>query len=275
MGIQPGAQRCPKGGCLAVIRAGLIILFMLAIAIALIATNIRVAVSEQRVYDYSVKHYDAAAISNIPESELLRANGEIHRYLTAAEEAPLAIAVRNSRGASGPLFTAKETAHMADVRDLVQMLFSGQVISVAAVLTLAVLLLVVAGPRTLAIAAFGGAFLTGGILALAGIAFATGFDSAWTQFHVVVFSNDLWELDPSRDHLIQMFPEAFWRDITALIVFATLLEASLVAGAASAYLVLTGRERRRPVLWPGLATAAAARRTHPRAGIPRPGHYYR
>jgi len=260
---------------LAVIRAGIIALFVLAIPVALIATNIRVAVSEQRVYDYSVQHYDAAAVSSVPESELLRANGEIHRYLTADETQPLAINVTNSRGVSGPLFTGKETAHMADVRDLVQMVFTVQVFSAAAVMTLAVLLVVFAGPRALAVASLGGALLTVGVIALAGIALATGFDSAWTQFHVLAFRNDFWALDPSRDHLIQMFPEAFWRDITALIVFATLVEASLMAGGAATYLVLAGRERRGPVLWPGLATAGTARRTSPRAALPRSGHYFR
>jgi len=233
------------------------------------------AVSEQRVYDYSVKTYDAAAVSSIPESELLQANGQIHRYLTTQDPPPLAIDVTNRRGVSGPLFTAKETAHMADVQNLVQTLFTVQVISAASTLTLAVLLLVLAGPRALAIAALGGALLTGGVLALAGLAFTTGFDSAWTQFHVLAFSNDLWSLDPSKDHLIQMFPEAFWRDITAVLVFATLAEASLMAGGAATYLVLAGRERRRPVIWPGLATAGAARRIRPRTASPRPGHYFR
>jgi len=265
----------PKGGFLAAIRAGLIALFVLADPVALIATNIRIAVSEQRVYDYAVSTYDAAAVSGIPESELLRANRQIHRYLTIQDPPPLAIDVTNRPGVSGPLFTAKETAHMADVQNLVQTLFTVQVISAASTLTLAVLLLVFAGPRALAIAALGGALLTGGVLALAGLAFATGFDSAWTQFHVLAFSNDFWSLDPNKDHLIQMFPEAFWRDITAVIVFATLLEASVMAGAVAAYLVLGSRERRRPVLWPGLATAGAARRTRPRTVLPRPGHYFR
>src|SRR5207245_10241376 len=103
--------------------------------------------------------------------------------------------------------------------------------------TLAVLLVVFSRPRGLAVASLGGALLTGGVLALAGVAFATGFDSAWTQFHVLAFSNDFWALDPSRDHLIQMFPEAFWRDITTLIGAVTMLEALLIAGPATVYLI--------------------------------------
>ncbi len=66
-------------------------------------------------------------MSGIPESELLRANGEIKEYLTAEQAGELAIKVRNDRGATVPLFSARETAHMADVRDLVQTLFTVQI----------------------------------------------------------------------------------------------------------------------------------------------------
>jgi integral membrane protein (TIGR01906 family) len=260
---------------LTLVRALTIGLLILAMPVALIATNIRVAVSEQRVYDYSVKNYDGALVSGIPESELLRANGEIHRYLTFDDPPPLAINVTNIRGANGPLFTAKETAHMADVRELVQNVFLVQVIAVAAVLTLATLLLVVSSVRTLAIAALGGSLLTCGVLAVAGLAAASGFDSAWTEFHVLAFQNDFWALDPNIDHLIQMFPEAFWRDITALIVSATLLEASLIAGGAWGYVTLSGRKRRKPVLWPGLALAGQARHSTPKIASPRPKHIFR
>ena len=140
-----------------------IALFIAAIPIALIATNIRVAISEQDVYDYSVREYNAAEVSGIPESELLRANGEIKEYLTAEQAGELAIKVRNDRGATVPLFSARETAHMADVRDLVQMLFTVQLVSVLAVLTLAVMI-VIWSPRALATAALCGALLTGGLL---------------------------------------------------------------------------------------------------------------
>ena len=79
-----------------------IALFIAAIPIALIATNIRIAISEQSVYDYSVREYNAAEVSDIPESELLRANGEIKEYLAAEHAAELAIKVRNDRGDHRP-----------------------------------------------------------------------------------------------------------------------------------------------------------------------------
>ncbi len=256
-------------------RVLIIALFILAIPVALITTNIRIAVSEQRVYDYSIRTYGAAAASGIPEAELLKANGEIKRYLTEEDPGPLAIKVRNSRGVSGPLFSAKETAHMGDVRDLVQVLFQVQVIAVAAVLTLAVMMLVIWPPRALAMAALCGALLTGCILGAAAVVAASGFDSAWSEFHVLAFSNDFWQLDPDTDHLIQMFPEAFWQEITTLIVMATLLEALLIVGIAASYLLLSRPKGLERLALPAPALAGAAGHSRPKLPATSPRHYFR
>ena len=80
--------------------------FIVLVPVALITTTIRVAVSEQSIYDYSVKRYDAHLVSGVPEEELLRANGEIHQYLTGDYDGPLSIPVRYKDGSVGPLFNA-------------------------------------------------------------------------------------------------------------------------------------------------------------------------
>jgi integral membrane protein (TIGR01906 family) len=247
----------------------------LAVPVALITTNIRVAVSEQAVYDYSVRTYGASEASGIPEGELIRANGEIQHYLTADDAGPLAIKVRNNRGVAGPLFNAREAAHMADVRDLVQALFAVQIISVATVLTLAVVMLVIWPPRALAMALLCAALLTGGILGTAGLVAASGFDSVWTEFHVLAFSNDLWQLDPRTDHLIQTFPEAFWQKITTLIVMSTLLESLLMLGASAAYLVLSRPRFVERIALPAPAVAGPEGHSRPKLASPGPRHYFR
>lgn len=213
-------------------------LFIVAIPLVLITTNIRVAISEKAVYDYSVRNYGAEENSGIPEGELIRANGEIVDYVTGGE-GPLSITVTNSAGEREPLFNARETTHMADVRDLVGAMFVAQIASVALVLTLAVVMVVLWPPRALAAAALYGAVLTAGVLAAVGLLAVTGFDGAWSQFHGVFFTNDLWKLDPDTDHLIQMFPEEFWYRATLVLGAATLFEALLIAAASSAYLLFS------------------------------------
>ncbi len=117
---------------------------MLALPVALVATNIRFVASEVRVYDYSVREYIAAAVSRIQESELLRANRELVSYFTADDPGPLHIVVTNTNGEEGTLFNDRETAHLADVRDLFRGLFTVQVLALALTLTLAVVLIATA-----------------------------------------------------------------------------------------------------------------------------------
>jgi uncharacterized membrane protein len=60
----------------------------------------------------------------------------------------------------------------------------------------------------------------------------------------VLFSNNFWQLDPSTDHLIQMFPEPFWRDVTVFLGAMCAVEALLIAGVSAVYLMGSRSERR-------------------------------
>jgi len=242
-------------------------LLVLAIPVTLVATNVRFAASEARVYDYSVREYNAAAAARIPESELIRANRELVSYFTADDPGPLHIVVTNTNGDDEALFNARETVHLADVRDLFQGLFIVQVLALALTLTLAVALFVTSPLRLLARGLLYGSLLTMALVGATGALAYLGFDSAWRQFHFLAFTNDLWQLDPARDHLIQMFPRDFWFDITLLIGAFTLLEALLIGGAAGAYVYLARPdeegEERRPLV-------AERRPLEPRPRIPPP-----
>lgn len=54
-----------------------------------------------------------------------------------------------------------------------------------------------------------GAVGLGGILVL-GLFLLLNFSTAFTTFHLLLFTNDLWMLNPATDNLIVLFPETFW-----------------------------------------------------------------
>ena len=54
------------------------------------------------------------------------------------------------------------------------------------------------------------------------------FYKYFTIFHEIFFSNDLWQLEPAKDRLINMFPEAFFSDIAFKIVFYYIVELVLL-----------------------------------------------
>jgi integral membrane protein (TIGR01906 family) len=91
----------------------------------------------------------------------------------------------------------------------------------------------------------GGAALA--VLAAFGAVVLLGFEAAFDRFHVIAFTNGNWEFDPRTDHLIQMFPEAFWEDVTLWVALATLVELALLSVAAATVLRLTNERRIRTV----------------------------
>ncbi len=246
-------------------------LLVLAVPVTLVTTNIRFAATEVRVYDYAVREYDAAAVARIPESELIRANRELVSYFTAADPGPLHIVVTNTNSEQETLFNARETVHLADVRDLFRGLFTVQLVALALALTMAVVLLVTDSVRGLARSLLYGSAFTVALVGATGALASLGFDDAWRRFHFLAFTNDFWLLNPSTDHLIQMFPRDFWFDITVLIGAFTLFQVLLIGGLSGLYLYLTrpDEEEVQPVRPVPLRRALEPR---PRIPPPRPRH---
>lgn len=57
------------------------------------------------------------------------------------------------------------------------------------------------------------------------------FYKYFTIFHEIFFNNDLWQLDPAQDRLINMFPETFFSSIAYKIVFLYISELILMLAA--------------------------------------------
>ncbi len=200
------------------------------------------AANEPRLYDYSIERYDAPAIANIPQEELERANRELIRYFNDDDRRFVRIVVRDDEGKEMSLFNPRETAHLADVKDLFQKVFFVQQASLIYALAFVVLVFIWAGEaslRSLATLLLAASVLTIGLMAIAGLVALVGFDEVWLRFHFLTFANDLWRLDPASDHLIQMFPRDFWLDATLLVGGFTALEALALAGLSGLYLYLT------------------------------------
>jgi integral membrane protein (TIGR01906 family) len=263
----------PERGLLRTIVIGI---FVLVLPVALVTTAVRVVISEQAVYDYAVHNYSAERTTGVPGSELVRANSDIRGYLVNSDTPPLAPQVKNNAGETISLFNAKEISHMADVRSLVQLMFTVQMITLAIVLTLAVVMIALWPARVLAAATLWAGLLMTSVLAIVGALAMTGFDGAWSQFHQIAFTNDLWQLNPLTDHLIQMYPEAFWQDISTAIGMVLLVQALALIALSATYLVLTrntagGIEAR-------LRPQQPERDGYPRRpqlGPPNPRHYIR
>lgn len=158
-------------------------------------------------------YLDLQAENGLPEAagltldELTAMDDQLADYLSGNEMALEATA-----------FNATEKLHMRDVLELFNLLRTVRNILVPVMLlVLGVGLWLARGKHLLSASLMGL-----GLLALPFVVFGVwavvDFTSAFEAFHRVLFTNELWILNPDTDLLIQILPERFFSDIAAVIV---------------------------------------------------------
>jgi integral membrane protein (TIGR01906 family) len=224
------------------LRSLALLLFVALLPVTLVATNVRFAANEGRLYEYGFDKYNVEARTGLPREEISRAGRELRSYFNNNQKT-IHILVEEG-GHEVSLFNDRETAHLRDVKHLFQMTFGLQELGVAYVFTYVVGVFIWAREGSLRRLAT--QILVGSLIAIAaimalGMVALLGFDRAFEEFHFIAFSNDLWRLDPRTDHLIQMFPQGFWFDASMLVGLLTLAEAAFLALCSGLYLGLTRR----------------------------------
>jgi integral membrane protein (TIGR01906 family) len=221
------------------------LIFVIALPVALLSTNIRLLANAPLVYDYAFDRYNAEDSTGLSRADLDSTAGALRQYFNNDEKTFFHTVTEG--GLPEPVFNARETRHMEDVKRLFVWVNRVQELSVILVLAYVISFFVWSrdgNVRELAQQSLVGLGI--GAVGVGGIAIfaAFGFDSAFTRFHQVLFSNNFWQLDPSTDHLIQMFPEPFWRDVTIFLGATCAVEALLIAGVSAVYLMGSRSERR-------------------------------
>ena len=211
-------------------------LFVAAVPVFLIAGSVRMVINAPALYSYGFDRYDIPAYTGIDRDDLLEVAASIRAYFNDDSESLIVPTIVG--GVYVPsLYNEREVLHMRDVKGLVR--------GVYAVHEATGLYLLAFGAFGLALyrrpflarlvryAGYGGG-LTLGIVLLAGIGSLAGFDRLFLAFHLVSFANDLWQLDPRRDYLIAMFPQAFFFDATMLIAISASVQALVLVAIAAA-----------------------------------------
>lgn len=213
------------------------ILFIIAIPVALFTTTIRYVANESRVYRYAIDQFGAVDATGVEREELIRAGADLRAYFNSGQREPN---IRVTRGAEEtPLFNAREVAHLVDVKDrfvLVNRFQEFSILYLIGYVAAVVLWAREVTPRRLAVNVMIGCVITLLAVGAGGALSASGFDSAWTQFHEVLFTNDLWLLNPDTDALIQIYPPEFWQNIVFLIGVLVVAQAALLIIGSALYL---------------------------------------
>ena len=208
------------------------LLLALSLPVMFITTNVRIAFQSQAMYTYAIDAFDAPRRTGVERDELVRGTAELIEYFASDED--LITTEIDVYGIREPLFTDREAIHFRDVRDLLNRVYALQ--GILTVVALAVVIAaVVAGARgrydlTAIILTRVRQSAIGTVIALAAIGiFAAfgGFNALFLQFHLISFSNDLWQALPT-DRMILLFPEVFFLQATLLIGVATIAEMAIL-----------------------------------------------
>ncbi len=201
------------------------VLFSLCLPIFIIAVNVGYVTHSDWLYSYNWWRNGVPDRTGLSSSELDSAADQIKDYFRNDAER-LVVTVNTSRGQE-TLFDERETLHMIDVKQLMQ-----YVDAVAVWLGVALLLIAAVG-----LALKRGDFFSwmsswlrwcavfwGAIIAVIVIIAIIDFTWLFTQFHLLSFANDLWQLDPFRHYLLLLFPERFFLEATLFIAILSVVE---------------------------------------------------
>ncbi len=212
------------------------LLFVLCLPVLLLTVTIAGIANSQWLYQYGFEKYQVSRTTGLSATELHRAAAGLIDYFNSGEEY-IALTVQKD---SQPLelFNEREVAHLKDVKGLLRLDY--RVLLGTFLYTLVYVLLSLfrwRDRRQLARGLVAGGSLTLGLMLLLGAGILLNFNQIFVQFHLISFANDLWQLDPTRDYLIMLFPGGFWFDAFLLGTIAIAVGA-VISGGVGGYLLL-------------------------------------
>ena len=215
------------------------ILFVICIPMLLLTTDLRFATNYIRLYEYGFNKYEVSAATGLDNEELLSVADRMVTYFNSDEEF-----------FDIDLFNQREVTHLKDVKGLIQLAYRLQLASLAYIVVYIVINFVLrrgAFWRGLARRLIWGSGATIALLAILGLWAVIDFDSLFLLFHLVSFSNELWQLSPG-DKMLLMFPQGFFNDGALFVAAAAIGEAVIIGGIAWGILALRGKANYKKVL---------------------------
>lgn len=196
--------------------AGIILSF--SIITILLITSLQVAMyGDFGFYEKEYEKYDVLTDLDMKMDDVMYVTHEMMSYLKGDRET-LEV-VTTVEGKKQDFFNEQDRLHMKDVQGL---FIGGLHIRTGAIaillLCVVTLLLTKAKWKYLVPRAFllGTAFTAIGSLLLTYL-FLRDFTAAFTKFHEIFFTNDLWLFDPAEDYMIRMLPEGLFSDMVIRI----------------------------------------------------------
>lgn len=205
------------------------IILIISLPVFLIFSSLHIATNDMNFFQNKYEEYNVTEVTGIKLEGLMEVTKELMDYLKGDRDDILIYEEIN--GQARQVFMERELLHLEDV----QLLFikSYVVRNISAILSiLAIIYLFLYSKKSLAKGLIFSSLIPIGIMIVLGIIISINFYDSFTVFHKILFTNDLWLLNPKTEVLIQMYPLDFFKSISLriLIYFVTGLVASLGLG---------------------------------------------
>lgn len=215
-------------------------LFILCLPVLLLTASIGVAVNSLWFYKYGFEKYSISQTTGLAEVELEKAAKGLIGYFNSNEEDINLSVVKD--GQPFELFNQREVIHLKDVKGLIWLNYTvllGTLIYALCYAGVSLLWRKRRYWRRLAWSVVGGGGITLALILALGLGTLLGFDQLFLQFHLISFTNPFWQLDPTTDYLIMLFPQGFWFDVTLFCLLTTVFGTVVLGGVAGVYLKRT------------------------------------
>lgn len=212
-------------------------LFSLCLPILLLTASIGWGANSQWLYMYGFDKYNVSQTTGITEVELEKVARGLISYLNSGDEYISLTVLKD--GKPFELFNQREVAHLRDVKGLIRLdywVLLGTLIYTLSYAGVSLFWRRRRYWRQLGWGVVSGSGITLALMLALGLGALLNFDRLFWQFHLISFTNELWQLDPTRDYLIMLFPGGLWYDAFLLCAGITAGLAIILGGVAGGYL---------------------------------------
>jgi len=202
--------------------------FVLLLPLLVISTSLRGLVTDRDFMLRGFQDNQVAVTTGLDDAQLQRiADAFVAYFQGPPGQIQMQVTVF---GQSRALFNDREVTHMEDVQALIQWFLRIQLVAGAVVvLRVAFGIVFDRSPAAIGREMLWSTSLMVALVVLVGVLSLMDFEGLWTRFHQIAFRNDLWQLDPTRDYLIMLFPEPFWFTATIRMATTVALQTLLLA----------------------------------------------
>ena len=198
--------------------------FIMFIPVLLLSGTIAWAFNSLWIYKAGFTKYDVSQALGVSPAQLDKSASQLIAYFNNPHQEFLDINVTYDNGQTAPLYDQSDILHMKDVKGVLWLNYS--LFLTAAVYSIFYILASFIwnkrhGRRDLALGMAWGGGATLALLVFLGFFAVTSFDWFFTTFHEIFFPQGNWQFPPG-DHMITLFPDGFWSDVTLLVGLVTL-----------------------------------------------------